>query len=320
MPCYHPLRAGLTDGPEGRSLVWGKVPHAVPGVKPISLPCGRCIGCRQERGRQWAVRLMHENKLHEESIFVTLTFNDESLPKDLSLSVPTCQLFIKKLREAIQPQQKTGEKKPPRKKIKFFMSGEYGDELQRPHYHAIIFGWTPPDPRFYKKSGENNLYTSEKLDAIWGNGFCNFGAVSFDSASYVAKYTTKKITGEQALKHYGGRKPEFAIMSRGGNKKDGGGIAHGWIKKFRTDVYPSDEVLSNGARARPPRYYDQYLEKTDPELLEQLKLKREAAAGKLEKYMRKSGAIYVAEMNNAHRLAVREKYAEAKASLKGAST
>lgn len=304
MPCYHPLRAGLTEGPEGRTLVWGKVSHAVPGVKPISLPCGRCIGCRQERGRQWAVRLMHENKLHDESIFVTLTINEDKIPLDRSLSVRTCQLFLKKLRAKISPT-----------KIKFFMSGEYGDDFDRPHYHAIIFGWAPPDPVYYKKSGEHDLYTSETLDKIWGLGYCNFGTVTFDSASYVAKYTLKKVTGKNAAKHYGGKKPEFAIMSRGG--REGGGIAHGWIKKFHTDVYPSDEIIANGARARPPRYYDSHLEKRDPELFEKIKAQREMDASKLEAYLLKSGeTIYVAEMNNARRLAVREIVATAKADLR----
>lgn len=49
------------------------------------------------------------------------------------------------------------------------------------------------------------------------------------------------------------------------------GIGAGWYKKFKGDVYPRDEVVIRGGRiVRPPRFYDDRLEKEDPKLREKL--------------------------------------------------
>lgn len=303
MPCYQPLPAALVDGREGRHLVFARKGHPPPKGKAISLPCGRCIGCRLERARQWAVRIVHESKMHEESCFISMTFNDESVPKDGSLDVPTCQSFLKKLRARLAPT-----------KIRFFLCGEYGEERQRPHYHAIIFGWVPTDLKRLKKRGEFVLYSSEFLAEVWGMGFVSVGNVTFDSACYVANYATKKVTGEKAKDHYRGRRPEFLLMSRRP------GIGAKWIEAFMSDVYPCDEVISRGKPSRPPRYYDLKFQELDPEGFEAIRVRREGEAEKLEDLVLKGGAVVkVAPSRNAHRLVVRKTVAEAKARLKARS-
>lgn len=60
----------------------------------------------------------------------------------------------------------------------------------------------------------------------------------------------KKITGEAAADHYGGRRPEYTTMSRRP------GIGRGWYDKFRSDVYPADNVVMRGIMLKPPKYYD----------------------------------------------------------------
>lgn len=238
--------------------------------------------------------------MHESSSFVTLTYDPAFLPKDGSLSVETCQLFLKRLRARLEP-----------RRIRFFLCGEYGEQFARPHYHAIIFGYDFPDKVKLEKPGEYALFSSAELSEIWGLGFCSIGAVSFESACYVANYATKKITGAKAAEHYRGRRPEFLLMSRRP------GIGRSWIDQFSSDVYPSDEVVVRGVQARPPRYYDQVLAAKDPELLELLKKRRELEAEKLEKMVLKSGdQVMVAPSRNARRLAVRKQVAEAKARLK----
>ena len=79
----------------------------------------------------------------------------------------------------------------------------------------------------------------------------------------------KKITGENSEEHYGGRLPEYTNMS----KKPAIGLR--WIEKWKTDVYPSDEVIVRGRVMRPARYYDKWLEKNCPKEFENLKLSRE---------------------------------------------
>lgn len=266
----------------------------------FSLPCGKCIGCRLERSRQWAVRLVHESKMHSESSFITLTFAPEFLPSDSSLSVVTCQLFLKRLRERVAP-----------RRIRFFLCGEYGEKFGRPHYHAVIFGYGFPDKVPYAGGGQFQLYRSKELEDVWGMGQCPIGDVSFESAAYVANYATKKVIGEKAEAFYGSRKPEFLLMSRRP------GIGRSWIEKYSGDVYPKDEVISRGFPSRPPRYYDQVLEAKDPALLASLKVRRELEAEKLEKLRLRSGVVLdVAPSRNARRLVVREQVAKAKLSLK----
>jgi len=250
---------------------------------------------------------MHEAKMHDESVFVTLTYDEENLPKGGTLVVDDCQKFLKRLRERIRPSR-----------IRFFLCGEYGEKRGRPHYHALIFGFGFPDKVPLEKSGEFVEYSSRLLSESWGHGDARLGSVSFDSACYVANYATKKITGEKAAEHYRGRKPEFLLMSRGGRKA--GGIGREWIKKFSSDVYPADEVIVNGCPAKPPRYYDQVVQACDPALVEGVRLKREVAAEETEEYIRKVGGrpvkFKISPSNNMWRLKVRETVAKAKASLK----
>lgn len=297
MPCYSPIHAVLSKSAEGkRRLSFGSKGFG----KGLSLPCGRCIGCRLERARQWAVRIMHESRMHDSNCFITLTYDDEHLPKDGSIKVEHLQLFFKRLRERVAPAR-----------IRFFACGEYGEKLGRPHYHAIVFGWDPPDKVLISGSGELSLFSSHLLSSTWANGFASVGQVSYDSATYVANYATKKITGPEASKHYGTRKPEFLVMSRRP------GIGKLWFDKFRSDVYPSDEVIYKGFSTRPPRYYDNLLDKSDPCMLKDLKMKRELEAEKLEEYMLADGSmIRVAPSNNARRLVQREVVARAKLALK----
>ena len=78
-----------------------------------------------------------------------------------------------------------------------------------------------------------------------------------------ARYITKKITGELSDNHYSGRLPEYCTSSKS--------IGLDWYKKFKTDLYPDDFVVINGSKQSIPKYYDQQLDKTDPQLLQKLK-------------------------------------------------
>lgn len=228
-----------------------------------TVPCGQCLGCRMERARQWAARIMHEAQCHNEACFLTLTYDDKNLPENSSLDKTHVPLFIKRLRKSIEPV-----------KIRYFQCGEYGEDNERPHYHMILFGWSFPDKKFFTKSGENNLYISEKLTNLWGLGFANIGSVTFDSARYVAKYCVDKLTGDLGKEAYDSKNriPPFVTMSRRP------GIGALWYNKFKSDVYPHDEVIVNSASCRPPRYYDRLLEAENPQLFNKIKEKRVSKA------------------------------------------
>lgn len=271
MACYHPLQAfrSVAKNANGKSTIKFNMQWGSSSVKfePIKVSCGRCIGCRLERSRQWALRCMHESTLYSRNCFVTLTYNPKSLPKDGSLQLRHFQLFLKRLRK------KYGSG------IRFFHCGEYGEQNFRPHYHACIFNFDFPDKVLWKTNNGINLYISQSLDNLWSDpdtgesyGFCTVGDVTFESAAYVARYITKKITGEKAPEHYQGKKPEYVTMSRRP------GIGKGWYEKYKSDCYPSDFLIHRDRKMKPPKYYDRLFEVDSPDEFAIVLKKREESA------------------------------------------
>lgn len=223
----------------------------------VTVPCGQCIGCRVERTEDWTTRIMHEVALHELCQFVTLTYSDANLPFGGTLVKKDWQDFMKRLRHHHKG------------KLRYFAVGEYGDILERPHYHAVLFGIDFADKRPHSKNEYGDqLFTSDLLDRIWGKGHVFFGKVTVQSARYVAKYCIKKVNGPMAAEHYGSRAPEFAVMSLKP------GIGSGWFEKHQEDVYPSDFVVLQGKKRSPPRFYDERLAASDEDSLKLIKARR----------------------------------------------
>lgn len=240
--------------------------------------------------------------MHEASSFITLTYDAEHLPADNSINLKHWQLFAKKLRKYMGNLHKLDEKKP--KTFRFYHCGEYGARKngRRPHYHAILFGIDFSHDRKYRDRSErgDTIYTSDDLTRLWGKGLAVIGAVTTESAGYVARYVMKKKTGDYSdayYQHYNlltgvlsQLEPEFATMSRNP------GLGKTWFDKYVSDVYPHDYVVTQGGhKARPPAYYDTLLERQDPALMEKIKQARVKQAKTR------------AENNTPTRLAVRER-------------
>lgn len=285
MACFHPLKAWRSSflKENGRKdIIINSGMDNFPGYDRISLPCGKCKGCRLERSRQWAVRIMHEASLHDVTkggrgnCFITLTFNEESIAKrgHHSVDVRDYQLFMKRLRK------KFGNG------IRFYHCGEYGDQYGRPHYHAILFNHSFDDRYPWKRHNGSLLYRSDSLEKLWPYGYSSVGDVTFNSAAYVARYVMKKWNGPQADSHYTRISndidhstgevfkvlPEYNTMSRRP------GIAKDWYLANKDEVFPSDSVVVNGKEVRPPKYYTSLYEHEYPEDYAKLKAKREIAA------------------------------------------
>lgn len=245
----------------------------------MNLPCGQCMGCRLNHAEGWAIRMVHEAQLHEENCFLTLTYNDENLPPNGSLRYEDVTKFIKKLRKVLQH---------TKYKIKYYRVGEYGDQLSRPHYHIILFGFDFTAKLRYR--GEENLrtewrakngriyYVSSLLSKLWGLGHAEIGEVNYTSCMYVAKYVTKKVNGPTREQHYqrvtndGEIVPveqEKASMSRRN------AIGKDWLEKYWSDVYPDDSCIHETRRLKTPKYYDKWLEKNNPQLYQEIKINRE---------------------------------------------
>lgn len=245
MACYYPISAyrGRHLSPNGkRPLVFSRGQGYAD--MPVTVPCGRCIGCHLARAAGWAVRATHESSLHKEAIFLTLTYDDDHLPEPPLVAVRDAQLFLKRLRKHL------GHQTP----IRYLLCGEYGERTKRPHYHALIFGWRPDDAVRLRDTHAGMVFTSATLSGIWSAGLHEFGSVSPASAGYVSRYTTKKIF------ELGAPGAEFLLSSR----RPPLGIS--WLVQHYREVYPVDGVRLAGKLYRPPVAYDRWLEINHPYL------------------------------------------------------
>lgn len=252
MACYHPRAAWYAQarGESGKRGITFRLSEGYVD-RPVEVPCGTCVGCRLEWARQWAVRCEHESKCHERSSFVTLTYERDPV----SLRPEDFVRFMKRLRHEYAT-------------VRYLQCGEYGGEFGRPHHHALLFGVSFPDARYYKGQASERLFTSKSLERLWTHGQCTIGEVTFKSAGYVARYAMKKSLVDREEWRARGLVPEYMTMSRRP------GIGRAWADRYRSQWYRQDFVVVNGVECRPPRYYDQVEEKAAPAVLARVKAKR----------------------------------------------
>lgn len=199
------------------------------------VPCGRCLSCRIQKSKEWAVRIMHETDYHEGSSFITLTYDSDFLPENMSVEKEEFQKFMKRLRKAVYP-----------KKIKYYACGEYGEQFGRPHYHAILFGLPC------------NKETEELIKDVWNRGRIDVGTVTFDSARYVANYIQKKWYGDASLSRFPDRAQPFQLQSQG--------LGKSFALDNKVSIDRDLKITMRGENVGIPRYYKKVLE-IDPERL-----------------------------------------------------
>lgn len=180
-----------------------------------SYRCGMCLACRITKRQEWTFRLMMEQRVSPFTYFATLTYSDEWLPEDNSVSKDEFQRFMKRFRQI-----RDGG-------IRYFAVGEYGDRRGRPHYHAVIFSdreipiYRKEKPRRSSRAPIEYYWHSDDLQRAWYPDslaelpFLGTAEDCTKVSRYVAGYTVKKLTNEKAIEGvFPGREPEFALMSR----------------------------------------------------------------------------------------------------------
>lgn len=242
MRCTSPRTVGFH--PDGKTICWSPKNYSKE-YATFQLPCGKCISCRLEYARQWAIRCVHEAQMHEKNSFITLTYSDENLISD-KLIYSDFQKFMKRLR-----------RKNPHLTIGCFVTGEYGDKRKRPHWHAIIFNWRPSDT-IYKYSNErgDDVFSSSELTSLWPHGISELGSVTFESAGYCARYAAKKLVHGSDQSH------DFQPISKKSSKN---AIGKAWLEKHWPDAFNYGHIiLENGSKSAIPRYYEKWLQKNHP--------------------------------------------------------
>lgn len=189
-----------------------------------SVPCSKCHSCIAARASQWVVRCYCESQLHERSAFVTLTYDDDHLPRSGKLVPDDLANFWKRLR------------KESSRKLRYFACGEYGEKTHRPHYHAIIFG---EDFLGGAEKFNDEHWISPELTDIWGKGFTTTTPVSMASICYTVGYVAKKI----------GQPDVFQRMSRNP------GIGADWLATYEDDIRCTGAVTIEGREYPVPKYF-----------------------------------------------------------------
>ena len=168
--CLAPLRGDIN--PEG-----GRPKMHVDGSTFFG--CGKCNECIKLKSADWALRAQHHISEFKENCFITLTYDEDNVPKPYEIK-DGWKLFMKKLRPKFNG------------KLTYMVSHEYGKDNGRPHHHAILFNGSFTDLNKWKKTNKGSqLYTSDKLNSIWRNGFTSVGDANGATANYIASYALK---------------------------------------------------------------------------------------------------------------------------------
>lgn len=242
MRCTSPRTVGFKA--DGKTICWSQRERSKE-YATFQLPCGKCLECRLDYARQWAVRCVHESLVHEKNSFITLTYADEHL-KNPVLDYRDFQLFMKKLRKLTDAE------------IGVFVTGEYGERTKRPHWHALIFGWRPADATYFRTTDQGDeVYRSETLDRTWARGNTEFGSVTFESAGYCARYAAKKLVHGKDDEH------DFQPISKKSSKH---AIGKKFLERHWRDIFSYGELVLPDGRAigSIPRYYEKWLRENHP--------------------------------------------------------
>lgn len=165
--------------------------------------CNKCNECLKARKNVWTFRLAWELREAKRADFVTLTYNEETVPrisdgkmKYRSLSREDIKRFHNSLRKANDRWYRDQGLEQPDYPMKYYTVGEYGTKTRRPHYHLILFNCRQE--------------VKERIQEIWGKGHVHIGLVQGASMAYVAKYLIDNDKGVNDC-----IEPPFSIMSKG---------------------------------------------------------------------------------------------------------
>lgn len=218
----------------------------------LRVRCGHCVNCKMYRAREWCMRLQMESHYWNSMCFVTLTYDDESLPKHIidgrlyfsdeeirnnpelaTLWCPTHRtsdltLFLKRLRKQLNY------------RIKYFAVGEYGTTgTKRSHLHILFFGLP------FSRS------TKQLVERCWSYGFVKVTPFFSETCMYVAQYVQKKLYGDN--KDFF-RLPEFMRCSQH--------LGVQWLYDHMKSIDDEHPYISmDGFKYGIPRYFRKILVK-----------------------------------------------------------
>lgn len=232
-----------------------------------SFNCGYCLNCRINYTSKWQLRLLYELNSWSGAMFVTLTYDDEHLPKNFELNKKHLKDFLKRVRSKIAYNDiclwnddflelKSGKQYKP--VLRYYCCGEYGlnprDGIkghERPHYHCIIFGLDYYNALHRQIVIDSWLFCDRNQFDLSRGLKCAIQPVNIDTIGYVTGYVRKKLNGDKAQEVYQDRIRPFNVGSKGLGLQ----LA---LKQF--DLLKKGYTYThNGKRIGIPRYFREKL-------------------------------------------------------------
>lgn len=217
--------------------------------KWMQVRCGKCFACVEQKSKEWIFRLNQEYKQSNGALFITLTYDDEHMPKGAWCNKKDIQNWLKRLRKKIYP---IG--------LRYFLVSEYGPTTGRPHYHALLFGMHEnmlTDKNFFK----------EVIQDTWNKGFVQVGILKPGGINYTAGYIIGRCDFVNTLKQrfphcdinvikllFNKYRP-FVLMSR--NPGIGFNFVTDSVKEYFNNVCENIYHDEQGFVHVLPRYYEE---------------------------------------------------------------
>lgn len=235
----------------------------------LMVPCGCCVNCKKQRAREWSLRIQHEKLRTNYSIFATLTYGPDRVPKDYGLRKKHLQNFFKRLRKNFE-----------NTRIKYYACGEYGDRFARPHYHIILLVYeTDREYEEWIPLFDNKGRKIQKgiIEDTWGMGHVQASYLTEGRILYTVSYVDKKIMNYRQI-DIGKKQPPFKLSSNG--------FGRAYVEDNRAVLLKDKAIKDRGKLIGLPRYYKKKLG-IPPEEFHRIARSKEFEYAK--EYMKKMG-------------------------------
>ena len=197
----------------------------------LLVPCRKCLACQNERKKELSIRALHESKKYKNVSFLTLTYDNANCPMtskgNYTLNKKQVSLYLKRVREQIARANKN-----VRPDYKYFLSGEYGEDLYRPHYHLIIMS--------------NDLVYDDYFRESWVYGRVHYEQADskVKSIFYTTGYVAKKIGSDSISAE---SEPPFCLYSKG--------MGLDYVNENKSRLENDKFIRFQGIKYPLPRYY-----------------------------------------------------------------
>lgn len=228
MRCLHPIEVREWEGDE--------VKRKTNSYRLV--PCGKCVACLTRKRNDWTYRLQRERSGSSYSFFLTLTYNDDTIPLRIVNDKPYFVFDKKHVQDYLKRVRYFVSKLDKDVICRYYCVSEYGKRTQRPHYHMQFFVKNDDNCKYYKS-------VRKILEENWSYGY--FQAKTTDDANihYVTKYCIKSLdeVDERCIDE------PFILCSK---RPYLGDCAESTLEK---QPFQFPVVFSNGMRQAMPRIY-----------------------------------------------------------------